>query len=181
MQSVDWDRVKSSDDPQVAYSLFHKEFTNLYSTSFPLRTIKLNYRNRKSWLTEDLKRNIKIKNDLYCKYSKRRTKQGELHYTQYRNKLTSILHKAEKQHYDNLFDANKNNIKKSWELISEIINKKKPQNIIPKFTDNDDDKSIADKFNRFFVNVGPSLASKIPPTDVDPLSYLNPRNPHSIF
>ena len=32
---------------------------------------------------------------------------------------------------------------------------------------------IADSFNKFFVNIGPSLAGKIPETDVDPITYIN--------
>jgi len=35
------------------------------------------------------------------------------------------------------------------------------------------DKSIiANKFNEFFVNVGPSLANKIPPSDISYLTYM---------
>ena len=33
----------------------------------------------------------------------------------------------------------------------------------------------------FFVNVGPTLASKIPDNGVDPLSYMDTRNENSIF
>ena len=40
---------------------------------------------------------------------------------------------------------------------------------------------MADGFNNFFVNVGPTLASKIPNSDVDPLTYMNQRNEHSII
>ena len=42
-------------------------------------------------------------------------------------------------------------------------------------------KEVADNFNNFFVNVGPSLANKIPQVDKDPLSYLHNRNEHTIF
>lgn len=76
-------------------------------------------------------------------------------------------------------------MKKTWELISEIINRKRPHQAIPNCMDgshaDSDDKTIADHFNKFFVNVGPSLASKIPSNNTDPLSYMNPRNPNSIF
>ena len=46
-------------------SRFHKDFCAIYEASFPLKTIKINYRNRKPWLTEDLKKSIKLKNKLY--------------------------------------------------------------------------------------------------------------------
>lgn len=77
-------------------------------------------------------------------------------------------------------------MKKSWNLIAEIINKKSgKQNTKGNFVSEDglplSGKEVANNFNNFFVNVGPTLAGKIPNNNVDPLSYMNGRNQHSIF
>ncbi|ELT96765.1 hypothetical protein CAPTEDRAFT_192072 [Capitella teleta] len=47
-----------------------------------------------------------------------------------------------------------------------------------KITDKD---LIADSFNKYFVDVGPSLAAKIPNHDHAPEDYLNGSHPHTIF
>ena len=64
-----------------------------------------------------------------------------------------------------MIDANKNNIKETWKIINSLTNRKKKGNNLPdEFKDANalvsGDKNIADKFNQFFVNVGPSLAKK---------------------
>ena len=38
-------------------------------------------------------------------------------YTQYKNTLTSILIKHEKEYYKKLLEINKNNMKKTWSII----------------------------------------------------------------
>ena len=45
---------------------------------------------------------------------------------QYKNKLTTILSKKEKDNYKLLLAANKNNLKKTWSIIRSVINNYKP-------------------------------------------------------
>ena len=62
--------------------------------------------------------------------------------------------------------------------MKEIIGKSKnindtfPKQIIVDQIEINDSQSIADKFNEYYVNVGPSLASKIPEGDISYRSYL---------
>ena len=63
--------------------------------------------------------------------------------------------------------------------MKEIIGKSKnindtfPKQIIVDQIEINDAQSIADKFNEYYVNVGPSLASKIPEGDISYRSYLS--------
>ena len=50
---------------------------------------------------------------------------NESKYKTYRNKLNHILKKAEKQHYTDLLEANKNNFKKTWQIMKDVVNKNK--------------------------------------------------------
>ena len=124
LESIDWNHVIYCEDPQEAYSMFHKEFSSAYQASFPIKRIRIRYRNRKSWLTPGLKDAIKLKNKLYFKYHKHPTKSGEMKYRHYKKNLNIILERAEKDHYNKLFESYKSDMRKSWQLISEIINKK---------------------------------------------------------
>ena len=45
-------------------------------------------------------------------------------YKHYKKNLNIILERAEKDHYNKLFESYKSDMRKSWQLISEIINKK---------------------------------------------------------
>ena len=43
----------------------------------------------------------------------------------YRNKLNHILRSAERKYYQDLLIEHKTNVKKSWQIIKGIINKRK--------------------------------------------------------
>ena len=72
--------------------------------------------------------------------------------------------------YQSEIVSNKNNLRKVWAITKQVINRKKSSNIHDKFMHNNkvitDPKTIADGFNNYFVNIGPTLASKIPDNNV---------------
>ena len=59
-------------------------------------------------------------------------------------------------------------MKKTWKIIKNIISRNKQNSPTESFVDNGktitDKNAIVQKFNDFFVNIGPTLASKIQPT-----------------
>ena len=61
LSKTDWTSVLSARDAQKAYTNFHDIMSNLYNECFPLKEFKLGYLARKPWLTEGMKRQIKIK------------------------------------------------------------------------------------------------------------------------
>jgi hypothetical protein len=84
---------------------------------------------------------------------------------------------AEKEYYHDLFEANKGNLKNSWDIIKGIINKKQSSRNSSEFIINgqktSDKEHIANAFNGYFTNVGKSLNDKLPPSNVSPLHYLD--------
>ena len=110
----DWNSVISNNDPQVSYSIFIKDYMEIYNKCFPLKTFKRGYRNRKPWLSDNLKKAIKIKNNLYRKSNRSHDPKHTQIYKRFRNKLNGMLTKAEKEHYSKLMEEHKNNLKKSW-------------------------------------------------------------------
>ena len=125
---------------------------------FPFKTIKLNYNTRKLWLTSALKDSIKMKNKLYVKANNSKTLHSHLVYKDYKRVLNSTLRSAERKHYASLFKANTNNLRKTWTIIKEVINKSKNSTLPSKFIINNkittDGKEISDRFNDFYVNIG---------------------------
>ena len=67
-------------------------------------------------------------------------------------------------------------MKISWRLLKDIINKKKSSGINSRFVIDGnlttDKNQVAKSFNSFFVNVGPTLARKIPDTNISPTKNL---------
>ena len=57
-------------------------------------------------------------------------------YIQYKNKLTTILRKQEKDYYKLLLETNRNNLKKMWVVIKYVINNCKPSKLNESFSYN---------------------------------------------
>ena len=70
LSEFDWDLLLREQNPQSAFTLFHKQITMFYNTCFPIKRIKIGYKTRKFWLPENIKSSIHVKNELYKKWKK---------------------------------------------------------------------------------------------------------------
>ena len=101
----------------------------------------------------DYKRTFKIhhqKNRLYKQLINFPNKQRESRYKIYKNKLTHVIRNA-KWTYENRFEIEKNDMKLTWRLVNEVINKRKTKQSLPSAFMSDG-KMITDHFeiaNRF--------------------------------
>ena len=76
--------------------------------------------------------------------------------------------------------------KKSWQIIKGIVNRNKANQLQAKFKLNDgsfttDGYVISNKFNDFFINIGPNLAGKIPEQNLSPLDFVDQPLLNSIY
>ena len=127
-----------------------------------------------------------IKNKLYRKLITIGSSYYECQYKMYRNKLNSLLKCAEKQYIADLLESNKSNLKKTWNIMKHIVNRKKTQKLQEKFKMSDNtitsDKTvIAENFNDFFVNIGNNLAKRIPNVSTPPGRYMGDMISQSLF
>jgi hypothetical protein len=122
---------------------------------------------------------------LYRKYQKTRSQESLYAYKAYRNKLTTILRKAEKIHYLDKLEYVKDNLAKTWKILKSLISPSSRKETFDEIVHNDkiirDPKQIADKFNIFFASVGPNLAAKIPKSLDNFESYLKSKTASTIF
>ena len=85
-------------------------------------------------------------------------------YNLFRNRVNKERLKAKKDYYSQYFSDNSKDSKKIWDGIKSIINLRNPltnSNFYLKKENSiiEDPKKIADSFNDFFANVGPSTDS----------------------
>jgi hypothetical protein len=174
---LDWSAVTTSNDTQTAYSNVHEIISKAFNKSFPITQTKIGYASKLPWLTEGLKSSIKRKHALHTAYLKHPTKEKKSIYTKFKNKLTQIMRRTEREHYQSELTASKSNMRKSWEIIKQIINKNSKKSVkLPKILINgnlcEDSQIISETFNNFFTNIGPILDKKIPQTATQPLSFM---------
>ena len=152
---LNWSCLESYDDPCNSYNTFLAEYTKVYNTCFPIKSIKVkHHRIDKPWLSRGLLRSIKrIAKSLY--YTKR---------------LESV----------------KSNIKATWRILNEVMNKKRSKSKFPSSfkidsTEISNSMEIADTFCNYFSNIGPNLGNKIQAIPNSHLKFLKGNFPNSVF
>ena len=180
LQSCDWNLclAGSSDDVNSMYTAFLQKFQSIFNACFPLTKTRVSQKNtpRKPWMTFGLVKSCRHKERLYKQFIKNPNDLNKQKYTRYRNKLNTVLHKAEQNYYAVKFDVYKSDIKQTWNIIRQALSKNSMETITDAFKVNNstitDKTTIVNKFNDYFVNIGPSLASKIPNSTKNYATYL---------
>ena len=184
---VDWTDVVIGEDPNTAFDAFLSEYNRHFDNCFPV-IVKRNMFNKPKtpWISEGILVSVKKNNRLYKKFMKHPTPIREVQYKAYKNKLNNLIRIAKRMYYDDKFERSKNDLKATWKLINEVINKKNCKRpLLTSFNLNSrtisDPAEIANGFCDYFTNVGPTLAGRIQPTNVAFDRFLGPANDQTIF
>jgi hypothetical protein len=186
IDSQSWTEIMDDTNTQTAYTNFQKLFTKIFTQCFPFKKQSTPYRSNLPWLTPGLKKSINYKNRLYTKHHRHPTPLNTSMYKKYRNHLNHLLRIARRSYYQSQLELNKHNLKRSWNIINTVINRKKVTkhkietlNINGKKSS--DPSEMAEFFNSYFTNIGKTLDAKIPPSTTDPNSYISGDNITSIY
>jgi hypothetical protein len=91
-------------------------------------------------------------------------------YKLYRNHYNVLVRAAKKLYFANILKINSKNLKKTWSILNEAINKKSSKNPITEIIFNgitiNNPYDIAQKFNQFFTSVAANLYEEINPSDL---------------
>ena len=183
-----WNEVYSQTNVNLSYEYFLRKFELLLEKYCPMSvTSSKNQNNMKPWLTKALINACKKKNTMYRKFVESKLQADEVKYKVYKNKLTKILKAAERHYYSEQLNMHKNNMKATWKILNEVIRgttslSKFPDSFFENNVEISNKKDIANRFNNFFVNVGPDLAARIEkPADVHIRDYLPDSNANTMF
>lgn len=180
LQQTDWQFLIQTKCPNQSYEKFEEYFSVIYNQCFPIKKIKLKHKDLLSpWITTGIKKSSRRKQNLYEKYLKTKSQISLEKYKDFKKLFETIKKKSKVNYYNQQITKYKNNAKKTWEIMKEIIGKTKiitdsfPKEIV--LENNEvvsNKKRIADEFNNFFVSIGPKLATKIPSSNKTFHSYL---------
>ena len=140
---------------------------------------------QKPWITRGILNSMSKRDTFYKDFvtEKDPVKKARLGtvYKSYRNRIVTLLRISKKKYYTDYFDEHKQNMKKTWDGIRDLINVSKKSSIsINKIVhDNQtftDSINIAKTLNNYFVNVGPTIEKKIPKAKTSFHSYLGDQN-----
>ena len=166
IKSINWNNVYYINNMILQFDFFMNNIINIFDKCFPIESTKINYKNRNPWINQNLKNEIKIRDKLFLLSRQIPTKKNKDNYKKYKNVNLSNQRKAERNYYREQFDLHKTDLKKSWNIIKNIISKEDNRHSEKHtcFLINNqyisDSKIIANTFNNYFVHVGSSLAKK---------------------
>ena len=104
--------------------------------NYPKYVVKKRYDNNIPWLSDALRKSINHKTKLYKKARKYRTAKTEIEYRKYKAKLKSILKRAEKKHFQEIFLKYKGNLHRTCSVIKQLITRNKEIKVNNKFIHN---------------------------------------------
>jgi len=193
LENTDWNAIYNTDDVNVAYDLFGQKFSELVDLHLPIKYKKFDkYKHkREPWLTKGILASLKTKEKLYIDMVKSRSlptyNSKEQLYKNYSRIYSKCVRLAKNMHWKLVFRETRNDMKKTWENINTLLNRNKSKNPCPStFTDGcktySSHSDIAQAFNTYFTNIGPTLARNIPATQKTADQYLpNVSRPNSLF
>ena len=172
-------------DPNQNYDIFIEQITLAKEKHLPYRFVKFNKHRHKGnkWITYGLIKSINSRDQKLLKL--RQMKDGtpehqalKQNISCFNNILKKQIREAKKMYYHETFEKYKNDMKNTWKTISDILCKSsKKSNAIKEIKIQNetisDSKDICNRFNEFFINIGPNLALNIKPSkNVNYKSYL---------
>lgn len=169
----DFDRISTELVQTLETTVSLNSFTELITdtmarNSFPVHTSN-RYRSKAPWIDEEVLREIRSRNQLY-----KRTIQWpanhiiQHNYKRQKNYVTRIIKQKQKSYYQNLIAQNRNNIRKVWSILNEIVFHKNTKGIHKGITEIIvDDRILKDKteicnaFNNYFINIPCELSNNL--------------------
>jgi hypothetical protein len=176
LRNITWQSTFNSDNADDSYNSFWTDFKQAYDTHFPKVTRRTSKNKHKicNFLTQELLQARNTKIELHKKYLANPTTESKAAYTKFRNEYNTAIRKRKAQYYEQSLAAS-NSSKKAWEILKEAASLNKSSHriteIIANGTPTTNSTEIANTFNNFFSTVGTKIASSLPNSDVDPLSY----------
>ena len=168
--NINWDNIiqVNNQNPNSSFNSFLTTLNQLLDRYAPLQKItnkehKLKY---KPWISDDVLKNIKVKNKLYNSYTKCKLpdKKAETHstYKILRNQINEQIKINKKKFYQDYFSNNNKNLRKIWLGIKELINIKTKTHDLPTclIENNEtitDPIDISNQFNNYFSGIAESI------------------------
>ena len=124
LNNLDWNIIYEKNDVNLAYDCFIETIKNMHYRNCTCKKVHFTKKkNYKPWITKGLQNACKKKNNLYRRFIRCRSKDEEMKYKIYKKKLTNILRYCEREYYNKSLELHKKDIKRTWKILNEVINK----------------------------------------------------------
>ena len=187
IEQQDFTELHNLNDTDKAYDIFITKIKSAHDRAFPMQVVKIkNTTVRKEpWITPGLIISSHNKIKLHRKKIKNPTPTNISNYKNYLKVFNKLKRQTKKLYYEQLFEANKNDLRRTWNELRKVINKENNKKELPTTIkvnnlEITNKHEIADTFNNFFINIGKQVSETIK-TNKDPMQYMPADRPHSMY
>lgn len=177
-------------DPNINYDILEGILLKLMEKHMPLKAVKFNkHKHKKSpWITYGIIKSIKKRDKLYASLKSIPSNSPDYNVKKINLKtFNSILRKsiklAKKTYYYSTLEKNKQDMKQTWNVIKDLLNRNTNTERIELKINNqiiDDQLEVASELNKHFIKIADSLTKKIKqPQNKSFNDYLTDNIPHS--
>ena len=183
LEEVNWTVTLASTLVSDATESFLEEFKTKYDECFPLmpQSSQMITSKRKPWVSRELRILLRKKNAAFTKFRKNPTLFNEIRYRSLKIQARRSLRSAEREYYHSLIEDNKLNMRRTWQIIREVIGCPSRSSIPTQmqhdeqvFSGNDE---IAEAFGDFFGRIGRDISTAIEASPVHPNQFLQGNYP----
>ena len=184
LQAANFQSVLSESEPQKAYDNFFSLYNSAAHLAFPEITIQPRKGKfaHSPWMTPGLLISSKSRHYLLRAKQTNPSRQNVSKFRQYNKVFTACRRKAQALYYSDKFTKCKSDLKETWRLVREVsCSKARQRDKIPDFFRYKNSvlrepQEIADSFNKYFTEIGPDLANKIPAGEKNFSEFLGAKN-----
>jgi len=188
LQQTDFTDILQTDCPEVSYQKFIRLYSLAHESAFPLKVIHKNkkYIKKEAWMSAGLMTSMRTRIKLYAKKLRKPTEHNIDRYKSYNNQYNKLKRLMKMTYYKNLIEENRHNIKRTWSILNETINKhgKKsnfPQSFLIDNKEESNNSNIVNAFNAFYSRIGKTTAENVPTGHRLYTEFLTNPSVNSIF
>lgn len=159
----DWIPVLEETNSDNKFNLFHSIFIRLFENCFPVKSVNLNNKVTKTWITTGIKVSCKRKRELFEMCRNSNDLLLNIHYKRYCKILKRVIVQAKRIEIDKQILKSENKVKTTWNIVKKELGKDSNYNnntITLKSVNNGKickPELVADTFNKYFISVVDSL------------------------
>ena len=170
LETANFESVLADENPQSAFDKFFTIYNNSAELAFPEITIRPKKHTfaHSPWMTPGLLISCKSRQKLLRAKEKNPTDHNIAKFKSFNRIFTACRRKAQALYYSARFSQCRSDLRETWKLIREVsCTKVRQRDTIPDFFRHQghilrDPVEIANEFNKYFTEIGPNLAEKVP-------------------
>ena len=172
-----WERIILQKDTNSMWSCWKEMFLEILNKHAPIQNKRTRSFNV-PWLTKEIKELIHNRDKLKRKAIVTNQDEDWQNYKSFRNKVNIAMRQAKTNYYRDKITLQKDNPKDAWKTINNLLGRTCNNTVVNELKLNDrkinSPEELAEAFNNYFINIGPSLAHEMALSSVSFESFVKP-------